>query len=398
MNYTGTAIKKLAIDPSADLQLVGVTGTDGKTSVSWLLSHLLEAVDGRPCGQIGTLGWRWGQQARPSEFTTPPAAQLQPGLADMVADGVETAVMEVSSHSIVLGRVEQLEYAVVALTTLGRDHLDFHGDLATYHQVKRHFISSQGKSCRLVVPAEVSFGRPLEGEVIRVGEQGDFAQKRLGPQRWRLKTPEGQVDFDLPLHADFQVDNLLTAMAVAHALGRPIPSLLRVLPELPPIPGRLEAVAEGAIVDFAHTPEALATLHAQLRPASAGRLITVFGCGGDRDQGKRPAMAKTVQVHADLVILTSDNPRSEDPEAILDQAQSGFEGEALSMEGLRPESRGWLRLSDRRQAIELAWAQRSPGDLVLVAGKGAETHQEIAGERYPFDDREELKRLVETGC
>tara|TARA_Y100001934_G_scaffold198803_1_gene234321 strand:+ start:553 stop:1896 length:1344 start_codon:yes stop_codon:yes gene_type:complete len=388
----------LAGDPSAQLQLVGVTGTDGKTSVSWLLSHLLEALDARPCGQIGTLGWRWGQQWRDSQFTTPPAAQLQPGLADMVADGVATAVMEVSSHAIVLGRVEEIGFTVVALTTLGRDHLDFHGDLETYHRVKTGFIGSQSKTCRVVVPAHLAMGETAGIVPIRVGPGGDFAQERIGPQCWRLRTPAGSTELDLPLHADFQVDNLLTALAIAHALGRPVEALLPLVAQLPPIPGRLEAVGQGAVVDFAHTPEALSTLHEQLRPATRGRLITVFGCGGDRDQGKRPAMARIVQSQADLAILTSDNPRSEDPEAILDEAQAGFRGEPLAADDLGPESRGWIRLADRRQAIELAWAQRGPDDLVLVAGKGAETHQEIDGKRYPFDDREELRRLMEREC
>ena len=388
----------LAGNPSAALSLVGVTGTDGKTSVTWLLSHLLELLDGQPCGQIGTLGWRWGQQRRPSDFTTPPAAQLQPGLSEMVSDGVQAAVMEVSSHAIVLGRVEQLDFSVAALTTLGRDHLDFHGDLASYHGVKKSFLAAQSRHCRLVLPVGVSIDLPAQQSVIRVGSGGDFYQQRMGPQTWRLHTPSGVVDRRLPLHADFQVDNLLTALAIAHGLGRSLDDLLPLCSELPPIPGRLEAVIPGAVVDFAHTPEALTTLHQQLRPATSGRLITVFGCGGDRDQGKRPAMARAVEQSADLIILTSDNPRSEDPEVILDQTQAGFTAAPLDADQLTSDSQGWLRVTDRREAIALAWRQRQPHDLVLVAGKGAETHQEIKGQRHPFDDRQELRRLMERPC
>lgn len=389
---------ELAGHPSRSLQMAGVTGTDGKTSVAWVFSHLLEALDGQACGRVGTLGWSWGAVDRPSDFTTPPAAQLQPGLAAMLADGVKTAVMEVSSHALSLGRVVQLDFDVACLTTLGRDHLDFHGDLQTYHETKLGFLSQRRADCTLVMPVSIAEGLNGDQPHLTVGPGGDFEQARTGPRSWALRTPAGRVEMELPLFADFQVDNLLFALAMSQALGRDLNRLVPLCADLPSVPGRLERVGDQAVVDFAHTPEALTALHQQLKPAVSGRLITVFGCGGDRDPGKRQEMAARVQQGADLAILTTDNPRSEDPETILDQAQTGFTGSPLSPGQLAEGDRGWLRIADRRKAIDLAWSQSRPGDLVVVAGKGAETYQEVAGERLPFDDRDELRRVMERPC
>ena len=369
----------VAGQPSRDLQVIGVTGTNGKTSVAHLLADLLTAA-GRRVAVSGTLT---------GERTTPEAPVLQERLAGWRDDGYDTVVMEVSSHALAQHRVDGTRFAAVAFTNLSRDHLDFHGDMAAYAAAKRRLFT-RGFSDRAVVVVDDEEGRAvvtaaeaadvvvtvIDSATAGITDDGDGLRLE-----WRGHT------VTLPLRGHFMAVNALVAAELAAGQGVGTDDVVAALAAVTPVPGRFEMIeTDGApivIVDYAHTPDALGVLLAAARAiAGVGRLIAVCGCGGGRDRGKRPEMGAAAAAGADLVVVTSDNPRDEPPEVVI----------ADMLKGMDP-TRALVEV-DREAAIAAALAIADPGDVVVVAGKGHETTQEIGGERRPFDDRAVVRRLL----
>ena len=376
--------------PGDRMTLVGVTGTNGKTTTTYLLKEVLEEVCRAKVGLIGTNQNLIGGEALPATRTTPDAYTLQGLLARMEAEGCSHVVMEVSSHALALERTAGLWFRAGIFTNLTRDHLDFHGTMEAYRQAKGKLFSqcqtgifnlddgagevlSQASPCQVV-----TFGRG-RGQI-------QAREIRLGPDRvdFLAVTPWGSCPVGLSIPGDFTVSNALGVVACALELGLPLGETARALGRSPGVKGRVEVVPVPApytvLIDYAHTPDALEKVLAAARRGTRGRLICLFGCGGDRDRTKRPVMGRVAAEGADLVILTSDNPRTEDPEAILDQVAAGFP----------PGFTAWVRQSDRRQAIRQALSLGQPGDVILLAGKGHETYQEIGKNRVPLDEREEI--------
>jgi len=377
-------------DPSKRLQVVGITGTNGKTTTTYLLDAILRA-DGRATGLIGTIETRVGERRLPSSRTTPESRDLQELLARMAADGVDSVSMEVSSHAIDLHRVDSVGFAVAAFTNLSQDHLDYHATLEEYFSVKARLMQCVPIE-RRVVNVDDEYGRRLADQVgatWTVGMSGDAAVRADGivlditSSTFRLATPSGAVDIRLPLAGEFNVSNALVAAGCALALGIELPVVARGLAEAPQVPGRLERIDAGArgftvLVDYAHTPDGLAKAIAAVRNVTSGRVITVFGCGGDRDPDKRPLMGQVAGELSDVVVLTSDNPRTEDPVGIILQVRDGLSHTASEHH----------TLVDRREAIAFAVRLATPGDVVLIAGKGHEDYQIFSDRTVHFDDRE----------
>jgi UDP-N-acetylmuramoyl-L-alanyl-D-glutamate--2,6-diaminopimelate ligase len=371
--------------PTRELRVVGITGTNGKTTTAFLVRHLLEAA-GLRCGLLGTVKRVVGGVEEEVERTTPEAIDLQATFRRMLDRGDRACAMEVSSHALELGRVEGIEFACRVFTNLTQDHLDFHGTMDAYFEAKRRlFRSGSGPA---VVNLDDPYGRRLASELpdaigFAVGRVAAYRALDVSfdvhGSRFRCLTPEGELALELPLPGLFNVQNALAAVAAARALGTRPETIRRALPTFGRVPGRFEPVDEGqefgVLVDYAHTPDSLENVLRAARELARGRVWAVFGAGGDRDRLKRPLMGEAARELADRVIVTSDNPRSEDPEAIIDEI----------MVGAGPEAE---REVDRRRAIELAVDGAEPGDVVVIAGKGHEQGQEFAGGRKePFDDR-----------
>lgn len=381
--------------PAAKLDLVGVTGTNGKTTSVTLLRHVLSALE--PMGSIGTLGAvDPAGKPVPSEagnLTTPGPIDLQATLAALVERGARGVAMEVSSHSLDQGRVDGLTFRAAVFTNLTRDHLDYHKTLDDYFRAKAKLVSYLSPDGLEVVNADDPAWARLRREHRRVtfGERaGDVTARRLtldpsaGGARFDLVTPMGNADVRLPLLGRFNVMNALGVAACAWGLGVPVETVAERLTRAPQVPGRMERIAVRPCVvlrDYAHTPDALERALETLRPLTPGRLIVVFGAGGDRDRGKRAPMGAVSARLADVAIVTSDNPRTEDPERILDEVEAGMAG--------KPH----LREVDRRKAIARALEQARAGDTVLLAGKGHETYQVVGTEKQPFDERVIVKEL-----
>jgi UDP-N-acetylmuramoyl-L-alanyl-D-glutamate--2,6-diaminopimelate ligase len=373
--------------PSERLAVVGVTGTNGKTSVTYLVESIARAA-GLGTGVIGTVETRVGDDPVPTLRTTPEASDFQRLLASMADRGAEVVAAEVSSHALVLGRVEGTHFAVAAFTNLSRDHLDFHGDMESYYQAKARLFEP-GRAGRTVVwiddPAGARLAaslatRPLtvageawadvRGAVLDSDRSGSTLLLNLGGAPRRLR---------LPLPGSFSVANALVAAGCGRALGIAEDHIVAGLETATPVPGRFEVVSGDhpvlVVVDYAHTPAGITTTIATARTLAAGRVIAVVGAGGDRDRDKRPLMGRAAAA-ADLVVVTSDNPRSEPPESIADEVAAGL-----------PAGAHRLRILDRREAIRAAIGAAEAGDAVLVLGKGHERGQEVAGRILPFDDR-----------
>jgi UDP-N-acetylmuramoyl-L-alanyl-D-glutamate--2,6-diaminopimelate ligase len=384
-------------DPGHSLRLIGITGTNGKTTTTGLVRHLLNATG--TAASIGTLGAFDGSgSAVPStagSLTTPGAIDLQATLAALRDRGTEYVAMETSSHSLDQGRLDGLTFAAAVYTNLTRDHLDYHGTMEAYLTAKLRLstylsldgveIVNQDDDAWRALPARpgrVTFGTAPEADV-----RGSELHLDAGGSSFRLTTPWGAADVRLPLLGDFNVSNALAAAATALALGRPLEEVAARLGAAPQVPGRMERIGDRPCVilrDYAHTPDALERALATLRPLTSGRLIVVFGCGGDRDRGKRPIMGRVAAERADLAVVSSDNPRTEDPEAIIDDIVAGM--------GAAPH----IRLADRRAAIARALGEARPGDTVLLAGKGHETYQVIGTEKVPFDERDVVADVLRT--
>lgn len=383
-------------DPDVSLKLIGVTGTNGKTTTVWLLRHLLS---GRyRAATLGTLGAILpdGQPLAGSEsLTTPGPVDLAATLRLLVDRGVEAIAMEVSSHALEQGRVHALRYDAAVFTNLSRDHLDYHGTLESYLAAKLKLADLLGPEGVAIVNAEDPAWSALDRRSPRtlrfaLSDGGDVRAADLvltsSGARFRLIGPGGQAMVELPLLGSFNVQNALGAAAAALALGLPVDEVAARLGTTPQVPGRLEVVSLvpcPVLRDYAHTPDALERVLAALKPLVPGRLIVVFGAGGDRDRGKRPLMGGVAERWADVAIVTSDNPRTEDPEAIIDEIVKGM------------SRRDHHRVVNRREAIARALELAGKGDLVVLAGKGHETYQILGTEKVPFDEREIVRDLLD---
>jgi UDP-N-acetylmuramoyl-L-alanyl-D-glutamate--2,6-diaminopimelate ligase len=383
--------------PSRAVTLVGITGTNGKTTTSYLVEALLQAR-GLESGVIGTIHYRFGDEMVPAGQTTPEALELEAILARMHAAGVRGVAMEVSSHALALHRVDELTFDVAVFTNLTQDHLDFHRTLDEYRRAKRRLFELLDGSPKPARTAVVNGDDPSGAEMVRglgvpvltfgfgpeASVRGLEYESALGGIRLAAMTPRGRLELRSPLIGDHNVMNLLAAAGVGLALGLDPAAVARALGGVTAVPGRFEQVRAGqsflVVVDYAHTPDALERVLATARKLTPGRLAVVFGCGGDRDRTKRPIMGDIAARLADRVWVTSDNPRSEAPEAIIDEILVGVRRAGA------PDER-WVRQADRRQAIAEAVGWARPGDAVVIAGKGHETYQIIGSEVLSFDDR-----------
>lgn len=383
--------------PSRQLQVVGITGTNGKTSASMLLQSLFEA-GGLRCGLLGTIVNDTGRGRTPADHTTPEGLDLQRLLAEMRENGCRAASLEVSSHGLEQGRTEGVEFAGAVFTNLGRDHLDYHGTLEAYEQSKSILFRGLRPGAFAVVNLDDPCGVRMAAacapgvRILRYGiEKGDVraADLKTGIQgsTFRLITPEGEFAATLPWLGRFNVSNALAASSAAILAGMPAEKVAAALGRAPAVPGRMEAVPGSGeitvLVDYAHTADALEATLGTLKPITRGSLWIVVGAGGDRDKGKRPKMASAAARLADHIILTSDNPRSEDPAVILRQMASGL-----------PQGAAARTIENRAEAIRAAVRSAGPGDVVLVAGKGHEETQEIGGQKFPFSDRREVEKAL----
>ncbi len=398
------ALARLAAEffgrPADGLVLAGVTGTNGKTTTAYLIDAALRAA-GRRVGLLGTVAYRVGDRLAEASRTTPESSDLQALMREMRDDGCSHAVMEVSSHALALERVHGLRFDVAVFTHLTRDHLDFHGDMDGYFAAKRRLFSEWlAPEGRAVINAEDDRAAALQEAsrapawTFAIERPADFVARDvvlgLDGTRFRIFGPDGDVALESPLLGRFNVQNLLAAFAAARALGVPAEAAIAGLQSLSGVPGRLERIEAGqdfrVIVDYAHTDDALKNLLETVRALQPRRLITVFGCGGDRDRTKRPLMGAVASRLSDVVVLTSDNPRSEPPESILEQIQRGMNG------GRKAERHV---IADRREAIARALELAGPGDAVVIAGKGHETTQVMRDRVLPFDDRQVARELLQ---
>ncbi|MFC5651688.1 UDP-N-acetylmuramoyl-L-alanyl-D-glutamate--2,6-diaminopimelate ligase [Paenibacillus solisilvae] len=394
--------------PSHKLKLIGITGTNGKTTTTYLIEQILSDAGYAP-GVIGTVEMRYNGQSLPMSGTTPEALDLQRYLAAMVDAGTDYCAMEVSSHALEQGRVKGSRYRTAIFTNLTQDHLDYHGTMENYAAAKGLLFSRLGneyavseaersyavlnaddaasKEFALLTSAEVlTYGVDHEADVrasnIRITAHGTS---------FHLESFKGKADIMLQMAGKYNVYNALAAVCAALIEGIPLDRIKQSLEALPGVPGRVEAVKAGqqfaVIVDYAHTPDGLENVLKAVKEFAAGRIICVFGCGGDRDRTKRPIMGKIAAHYADYAIVTSDNPRTEDPELILQDIEAGLTEDGVD------KSRYEL-LADRHAAIQKAVEMASPDDVVLIAGKGHETYQLIGGQTFDFDDREVAKEAI----
>ena len=396
------AAAHLAGDPSAALTLVGVTGTNGKTTTTYLLEAIWRAAGRRP-GVVGTITYRFDGASRPAPLTTPDPIALQALLAEMRAAGTTHVALEVSSHALAQERVAGCRFDAAVFTNLTRDHLDFHGDLERYSAAKARLfldeLPASGKPDPVAVvnvddPAGARLAARVRTRCVRVG-RGTRADVRplevetsLAGTCGALALGAERLPFESRLVGAPHLENILGAAAAAWALGTPPEAIACGLAAAESPPGRLEQIAGPGftvVVDYAHSPDALARALDVLRPLARGRLITVFGCGGDRDRGKRPLMGEAAARRSDVVVLTSDNPRTEDALRILADIEEGVRAAGMTGHIVEP---------DRRAAIALAIGLARPGDLVLVAGKGHEDYQIVGTVKRHLDDREEVRRAL----
>ena len=418
--------------PSRSMVLVGVTGTNGKTTVTYLLESIFSAAGMVP-GVIGTISYRYQGRVIPAIHTTPESIDLQAFLARMVQAGVHSVAMEVSSHALELERVRGIEFDGALFTNLTRDHLDFHIDMGSYFSAKSRLFTDYLRGSSKNEKFAVIHGgdprgkellekiREMEFEVVSYGRSREWdvhpleVEEDLNGLRGKIAVGNQEIHFSSPLIGAANLENILGAVGVGFALGLPKSAISNGIARLESVPGRLERIKNSlgisVLVDYAHTPDALERVIGGVRPLTQGRLIVLFGCGGDRDRGKRPLMGEIAARLADLVILTSDNPRSEEPLKILEAVEDGvretgirkFQISNFKFEnsGLKTQDsklifeRGYFVEPDRRAAIRLALRLARAGDLVVIAGKGHEDYQILGPKRIHFDDREVAREELE---
>lgn len=392
--------------PARQLTLVGVTGTNGKTTTTHLIEHLLQCVH-KPTGLLGTLYARWPGYEHTSIHTTPFAIQLQAQLASAVAAGCEFCIMEVSSHALAQSRVLGCEFAVSVFTNLTQDHLDYHGTMENYYAAKSLLFSPDYLKGSAVINIDDNYGVQLVHQLgLTKAANSLLTYSVHNPQadvythqlvygitgvKGRLTTPSTEVDFFSPLMGEYNLSNVLAAIATGIHLGLDLGTMITHLSSFPGVPGRMERIVTSpsqdisVIVDYAHTPDSLENLLRAARPFIPGQMICVFGCGGDRDRTKRPLMGTIAAQLADQVIITSDNPRTEDPNSILTDIRTGIPPLTLQSVQVIP---------DRAAAIHTAIVNAKPGDGILIAGKGHEDYQILGIEKIHFDDREQARAAL----
>jgi len=394
-------------EPSSQMRMIGVTGTNGKTTTTYVCKALLEAL-GQRVGLIGTIGYQISEKTIPASHTTPGALELQQLLTQMVADNCTVAVMEVSSHALAQERVAGCEYDVAVFSNLTQDHLDFHKTMDEYFQAKLRLFTGLSQTRKSNKRAILNVDDPM-GQRIKelcpapvwtyaLKTQADLRAEHvrlsLGGTTFTAATPAGSFPVESHLVGEHNVYNLLSAIGVALHEGATPDQVRAAVGQVNNVPGRFERVMAGqpftVVVDYAHTEDALVRLLTAAKVLKTGRLITVFGCGGDRDRGKRPQMGKAAVRYSDVVVLTSDNPRTEDPLSILQEVETGV-AEALK-EHPHVEYR---KVTDRREAIQAAVEEARAGDMVLIAGKGHEDYQIIGTQKIHWDDREVAREAIE---
>jgi UDP-N-acetylmuramoyl-L-alanyl-D-glutamate--2,6-diaminopimelate ligase len=390
--------------PSQQLKVIGVTGTNGKTTVAFMVKQILEGA-GIRTGLLGTVRYEIGERIIPAQRTTPEALDIQDMLAQMVRAGCGACVMEVSSHALEQKRVQEVRFDVVAFTNLTQDHLDYHGTMESYYQAKRKLFLKSGendKSLTAVINLDDPFGVRLSRESIQDARitYGVLQPARIGASKIQLsregsrlvvEIDQKRLTWQIPLIGRHNVYNVLAAAGTAMALGVEPARIQQAVAHLQPVPGRLEGVSSGqpfgVYVDYAHTDDALRNVLRTLREITSGRLLLTFGCGGNRDLGKRFKMGRAAAQLADFTLITSDNPRRESPADIAAHIESGYC--AVRDDNYRVEL-------DRRRAIDEIIRQARPGDVVLIAGKGHETYQEFEDTIVPFDDRSYARETLES--
>lgn len=387
--------------PAKQMQCIGVTGTNGKTSVAYYLASL-SGLLGVDCGYIGTLGCGFLDDLQDPNMTTPNPTALQRNLASLLDNGCSRVVVEVSSHALDQKRADEMPFEIAIFTNLSREHLDYHDTMAAYGAAKTRLFSDFPVRTAVLRAAESlseTIAQATKARIIYYGPKEELGEASEASEAWcwwrseesgsiNWQSPKGEMSDRMTFLADFSVDNLTAALAALLELGHSIAELGSVVAKVASVPGRMEVVVADAVhgtvvVDYAHTPDALEKALTQLRARCLGRLICVVGCGGDRDQGKRPQMARAATTLADEVWLTSDNPRTERPESILADMQTGVSKDRPANVDL-----------DRRQAIARALMSASEQDVVLIAGKGHEDYQEVGFEKLPFDDRAVARALL----
>ncbi|MDT8441647.1 MAG: UDP-N-acetylmuramoyl-L-alanyl-D-glutamate--2,6-diaminopimelate ligase [Desulfuromonadales bacterium] len=399
-------------DPTGGWAVVGVTGTNGKTTITYLLEAILQAA-GRAPAVVGTINYRFAGESLPAAHTTPEPLELMSRLAAFRQAGADSLVMEVSSHALDQHRVDGIRFQVGIFTNLTPEHLDYHHDMENYFQSKCRLFNTllPVAGGQAVINIDDGYGARLAAMLPGALTCGRAAHARIGFSdlelsldgiRGRLCLPTAEVAITSPLLGDYNVENLLCAAAAAAALGLPPAAIARGLAAVRGVPGRLERIENDldavVLVDYAHTGDALRRVLETLQQLAPRRIVTVFGCGGDRDRGKRPVMGEVAASLSDLAIATSDNPRTEEPAQILTDVRVGLarvhEREWSREQACQAGGRGYLVIADRREAIRFAVARLQPGDLLLVAGKGHEDYQVLADGRIHFDDREELRTAL----
>jgi UDP-N-acetylmuramoyl-L-alanyl-D-glutamate--2,6-diaminopimelate ligase len=379
--------------PSRHMTVVGITGTNGKTTTSYLVSAIFQAA-GISCGLMGTVSYRIGEQSFDATRTTPEAPEVQRFMRKMVEAACGACVMEVSSHALALRRVDGIDFTAGVFTNLTRDHLDFHGDMESYFVAKRRLFEMLPSDAPAVINVDDPRGAALADVAARpityaIAKPADVSPGplsfSLAGLQFEIRTPEGVVNVRSKLVGRPNVYNILAAVAATAAVGIPLDAIERGLEELSGVPGRFEVVSTPAddvtvVIDYAHTDDALRNLLETARSMASHRVITVFGAGGERDRTKRPLMGMVAARLSDVVIITSDNPRGEDPQRIIEEVKRGAEPET------RQSNAELLSVADRGEAIARAIRLATVGDVVLIAGKGHEKYQEIGGRMQPFDD------------
>lgn len=385
--------------PSKELSLVGITGTNGKTTVTYLLESIWNE-ENKKSGVIGTIDYRFGGERIEAPMTTPESLDIMRMFREMRDSGVECAAMEVSSHAIDRKRVLDCHFDAAVFTNLTQDHLDYHGTIENYLDVKKKLFtkllaSSEKKNKFSIInlddPAGVQIAKEAAGKVITYSLRDKKASVYVEDSRItdfginaRINTPYGNLEINSKLFGEHNLSNILAAVSAALPLGSSISAVEKAVSRFTSVPGRLERIDNPlgfqVLVDYAHTPDALKNVLLAVKPLTAGKVILVFGCGGDRDRTKRPKMGVIGMEHSDILIVTSDNPRTEPPEEIIDEIERG----AL---GVNADSKPYIRISDRKEAIRRAIGMAREKDTVLIAGKGHEDYQIIGKTKYPFDDR-----------
>jgi UDP-N-acetylmuramoyl-L-alanyl-D-glutamate--2,6-diaminopimelate ligase len=400
--------------PSRRLMLIGITGTNGKTTTTYLVKSIVEAA-GHTAGLIGTIDYRVGDKVYPAPNTTPESLELQRLLSEMVRLGASHCIMEVSSHALALGRIEGCEFAAAAFTNLTQDHLDFHESMEAYFQAKLRLFTNLSPEAWAIVnvddPRGVEIVRKTRARVITTGfselanvrpvETVDHGMNGL---MFDAASPAGTIPVESSLVGRHNIYNILTAIGIGSALGVSADMIARGLRNMKAVPGRMEKVDEGqpfgVMVDYAHTEDALVRLLESVREITAGRIITVFGCGGDRDRTKRPAMGAAAIKGSDVVIITSDNPRTEDPLGIIRDIEQGLVKHGVKMSSqdaakhAAPGKKPYYVMPGRHEAVAVAVGLARPGDTVVLAGKGHEDYQIIGEKKLHFDDREVAREEI----